>query len=368
MISKIALLLCEFRPHFCGVSDYCVSMADDLNNSGNEAVLVEVSECFDFFMVYEVKDGSAFFREKIESKEFLKNFDYLYIQYTPFMFSKGWIRRRFHISLLALTCSRTNVRVIINVHEGYNFEYKLSLRLILALLINIEIFTLIIFSSMVFTASEVFLKNSRILYCKKNLKWLPISSNFPDPNKFIDTNYASNNIVNGICIFGGGNNLRGAFQHVLELQNYLTGQGIPFRWLILGKVDDDLLRLFYEPIVFGPLSDADISAVLSSARVFVMPNVDGVSLKRGTLMAAMQHSLAVVGTEGKMTDPSLRKFKGVKLFQVSDYTSFCESVKGLLLDQSLSKSLGASNREDYGRYFSRSVRFELFLAHLRGLK
>ncbi len=56
----------------------------------------------------------------------------------------------------------------------------------------------------------------------------------------------------------------------------------------------------------GWLADDELARHLAAADLFLAPFADGVSLRRTTLMAAMQHGLALVGTTGVNTDPELR--------------------------------------------------------------
>ena len=363
---NIALLLADFRPNYCGVSDYCVGLASDFNKHGHNAIIVEVGKNFNCFQVFEVMGDMPILQEEYEGFDFLSRFDHVLVQYTPFMFSKSWFDKRFRIVRLARRISKFNSQVVVTLHEAYEFHGRSVKALILAYIINLEILGLSVYSNFFVTSSETLLnkyKNKKY-FC--NIFWLPISSNFqrwqtgrskhlPRPSE------------NGICIFGGGNNLRYAFKHVLFLQDYLTQINLKFQWMVLGAVDKDLLDQLYQPIVYGPLVANDVSDVLLSAKVFVMPNAHGVSLKRTTLMAAMQHGLPVVGTDGLMTDPLLRTIDGVKLFKIDDYSSFCEAVESILSDDVRSRKLGTSNAHDYQQYFSREVRYNYLHNYLRGL-
>lgn len=57
----------------------------------------------------------------------------------------------------------------------------------------------------------------------------------------------------------------------------------------------------------GYVDAADVSAYLQAADVVVLPYRDGVSLRRGTLMAALSHSCAVVSTAPPSPTPDLER-------------------------------------------------------------
>jgi glycosyltransferase involved in cell wall biosynthesis len=72
-----------------------------------------------------------------------------------------------------------------------------------------------------------------------------------------------------------------------EALRWLRGAGVP---------DGSVMRL---PSLEAP----DVSRELSSASVALAPNIDGVSTRRGTVAACLQHGLPMVGTGGRATDP-----------------------------------------------------------------
>lgn len=55
----------------------------------------------------------------------------------------------------------------------------------------------------------------------------------------------------------------------------------------------------------GHLPAHELAAHLAAADMLISPFVDGISTRRGTVMAALQHGVAVVGSVGRSTDPDL---------------------------------------------------------------
>jgi len=75
----------------------------------------------------------------------------------------------------------------------------------------------------------------------------------------------------------------------------------------------------------GFLSDADLSGWLSAADLFLAPFADGVSTRRSSLMAALQHGLPVVGTDGHLTDGVLRRSSALLLAPVDRPDLFAQA-------------------------------------------
>jgi glycosyltransferase involved in cell wall biosynthesis len=83
-----------------------------------------------------------------------------------------------------------------------------------------------------------------------------------------------------------------------------------------------------------------------------MPHVQGLSAKRGTLMAALEHSLPVVGTKGAMTDEFWSRVAGVRLVEKADAANFVDSVAALCADRQRRQDLGRENAEYYRDQFT----------------
>jgi glycosyltransferase involved in cell wall biosynthesis len=102
----------------------------------------------------------------------------------------------------------------------------------------------------------------------------------------------------------------------------------------------------------GRLPDDELASWLSAADLFVAPFVDGVSTRRGSVMAALQHGLPVVGTIGSLTDAVLaRATDALLLVPVNRPDLFAEAVVQLAGAREDAGRLGAAGRELYESSF-----------------
>lgn len=90
----------------------------------------------------------------------------------------------------------------------------------------------------------------------------------------------------------------------------------------------------------GFVSDVRVSSHLHAADLVVMPYKDGVSLRRGTLMAALAHGRPVISTEPAQPIPELTHGENIWLVPPDDPKQLTRQVKKLLKDQSLREQLG----------------------------
>ena len=74
------------------------------------------------------------------------------------------------------------------------------------------------------------------------------------------------------------------------------------------------------------LPAAEVSRCLQLIDLYLLPLLDGVSSRRGTLTAALAHGLAIVGTHGRSTDDWMRHAPALCLTRAGDRYAFTEAV------------------------------------------
>jgi glycosyltransferase involved in cell wall biosynthesis len=104
----------------------------------------------------------------------------------------------------------------------------------------------------------------------------------------------------------------------------------------------------------GPFSAEDVSRRFAAVDVNLAPWIDGVSTRRTTLVTALQHGVATVGTKGYATDDLLHQEDGraLLLADVKDPDSFTASVLRVSEDPRLRDRLREGGRSLYDREFS----------------
>ena len=79
----------------------------------------------------------------------------------------------------------------------------------------------------------------------------------------------------------------------------------------------------------GFLDEEEVSLYLKTADLMVLPYRDGISLRRGTLMAALAHGRPIISTEPGQPMPPLVHGANVWLVQRGDASALVEAIRHL---------------------------------------
>ncbi len=90
----------------------------------------------------------------------------------------------------------------------------------------------------------------------------------------------------------------------------------------------------------GFISDIRVSTFLHTANLMVLPYRDGVSLRRGSLMAALAHGRPLITTAPKALVPELRHGENVWLVPPNDVLALAKSIRHLANEKAICRELG----------------------------
>jgi glycosyltransferase involved in cell wall biosynthesis len=198
---------------------------------------------------------------------------------------------------------------------------------------------------------------------------LPVGSNLPDKlaaraQMRHQLGPAEGSLV--LAAFGTANPSR-RLDYIVGAANALARLGTPVVVLNLGSDAPKLASLdgrirLYEP---GPLPDDKVASLLAAADIFLAPFVDGVSTRRGSMMAALQQGLPIVGTLGVLTDGALKdEADALRLVPVNRPDAFVEAVLELARDAEERLRVGNAGRALYESSFDWPVLAERLLGLL----
>ncbi|GEM_PF-3481138 len=351
---RIGIINRKSPPEICGISDHTLLLAKGLEAFGHEAIIVAGrGEGGKNLLLTNDHWDKAGLNRLLDSLKKLSP-EHLILQYTPLHYSGRTGRQNFDLLKFWRACGRY-WKISLFVHETY-FRvwwhppswWRGTIQKFLLRRLAAE-------SHFVFTASTPLIEELSQWSLKAKIVHLPIGSNFP----FIQIDRVQLRQKNGIAphkilltLFGGGSALRDMSEYIDELDVYLKQYQVPICWLLLGGISQNWFKLSLPVISPGQLPPQDISLWLQMADIFLMPHQPGLNAKRGTLMAALQHGLPVVGTRGYMTDPFWGAVRGVNLIQVKNRMQFCDTVRRLCLDENLRRSQGENNKQYYQQNFT----------------
>jgi glycosyltransferase involved in cell wall biosynthesis len=294
--------------------------------------------------------------------------DAVVIQYSPFC----WGRRGFAPGLLAMVAAlRARPRrptIALLVHEPFvpmsSWRWALMgawQRLQLALLR--------LAADVVFVSIEPWARRLAGWLPKRPSLHLPVGSNFPDARGRREGERERLGVAPETLVLACLGRDHPAFLrgHVVGAVNAVAPLGRPLQVLNLGGEAPALEGVAAGIAVDTPgfLESEEFAARLAAADIFLLPTVDGASTRRGSLMAALQHGLPVLATEGELTDAVLRRAgAGPVLTAVADEAGFRRAAVRLAGDAEARAAVGAAGRRLYERDFDWSVTARRLLAAL----
>ena len=285
----------------------------------------------------------------------LSSLDLLVLEYNPFSYGRWGFAPWLPVQWARLRAARTRPRLAIRLHEMYvpMEDWRTAL---MGTWQRAQLVPLAAGADLIYAVTNRW--TEEFVGPTARFRHLPVSSNLPDrrdAREEIRQRLGIPDDAVAVVAFGAGHpsrdntHLIGALERIRAAQPDAVvlnlGQGGPRSGL--GSAG---LRT----ITPGEQSSEDVSAHLAAGDVFLSPLVDGVSTRRGTVMAALQHRLAVVTTDGPATDAMLREVNGeaLVLTPAGDAASFAAAAAELARDPRRAGAVGANGRELFDRRFA----------------
>lgn len=283
----------------------------------------------------------------------LNSLDTIVLQYNPFLYGRWGFAPRL---LNVLSCVRVKgrPRVAMMLHETHlpishwrtaavGSWQRVQLRAVHAA------------SEVVFASIEPWADMIARWRPRRPAWHLPVGSNLPDATSARDDarrdiEAAASTMV--VVSFGTGHPSR-LMDHVVLAANHIAKQRDDVVLLNLGAGAMRPAGVASNVRVIEPgwLRVEEVARLLSSGDLFLAPFTDGVSTRRTSVMAAMQHGIAIVGTHGDMTDSVLTRSGAMKLTPCGDITSFANAATALAEDANARSEFGSRAATLYATQF-----------------
>jgi glycosyltransferase involved in cell wall biosynthesis len=280
------------------------------------------------------------------------------LQYNPFNFGRWGFAPWLPAKLWRLKRSKTRPRIAMMVHEMYYpiTDWRSAL---MGSWQRVQFFAVRVLCDVVFISISPWADALESHRPRRPVRHLPVGSNLPDMRHARSRERERLGIgENAIALaaFGTGNPSR-MLDYVAHAADAVASQGHETVLLNLGfntpQVSVDPSVRVLTP---GHLEEKAISRHLAAVDIYLAPFTDGVSTRRTTLMAALQHGLPIVGTDGHNTDEILRQSTdAMRLTPVGDRAAFSRTVCDLANNPNARTELGAHGRLLYEGEFDWAV-------------
>jgi glycosyltransferase involved in cell wall biosynthesis len=338
----VSLLYRDREGRIDGIGDYCEELESALSVAGVDARIVGWQG-----RGIDVNEGAVI------------------LQYNPFSFGRWGFAPRLPIDMMLLRRRRPHVRRAVMVHEAFvpidSFKtlvmgawQRLQLR---ALLLTADVV-------MVTTSSWI-----RLLPPDCRAVAIPVGSNLPDRRDRREQSRQALGVDDDALVLAtfGSDHPSFLLHYIVDAANAVVAAHGSVKLLCLGAGARPLKGLdpsveLYRP---GRQSADELAIGLSAGDIYLSPFSDGLSTRRTTLVAALQHGLPVVGTQGSRTEPELRsETAGICWTAPHGIASFVSGTLELAGDRALRERVGAAARDLYDRTFSWHLIAESHLACL----
>jgi glycosyltransferase involved in cell wall biosynthesis len=249
-----------------------------------------------------------------------------------------------------LRLRRRRPRIAVMVHEPYvpmttwrsvlmGLWQRLQLRLVTGA------------ADRVFCSTERFAEELAARHYSRRVHHLPVGSTVPDMRPFRVAERERLGVPDDgliVAMLGTGHPSRLA-GHLEGAVNAISTHRDGLTVLNLGDGAPALRGLNSDVSIHAPgRQPADaLARQVACADLFLAPFVDGVSTRRTSVMAALQHAVPVVGTHGSITDDMLRRADALCLVPAERADRFADAAVELALDPDRRRALGSAGRRLY---------------------
>ncbi len=296
----------------------------------------------------------------------------LVLQYNPFSHGRRGFAPGLALAMLRMRCRRSRPIIALMVHETF-VDAKNWRWLLMHVWQRLQLRALQLAADVVFCTIERWSDDLRRAWPPAEVHHLPVASNLPDRREQRAEGRARIGVLEHglvLCTFGldHAGRLTG---HIVEAAAAVARAGRPVVLLTLGtgRPRRELVAPGVTLAAPGFLPDTEAAILLAGADLFLAAFEDGVSTRRTSMMAALQHEIAVVGTDGHLTDELLRHATGaLRLVAVRERAAFVAAVCSLAANDGERRALAAGGRRLYDERFDWPVLVERLLDALESAR
>lgn len=279
----------------------------------------------------------------------------LLVQYNPFSWGRWGVAPHLVWALILVRLRRPKVRVVLTIHEAY-VPMKNLRWLLMGAWQRVQVRALLaVAHGAVATAGYLAAELSRG-WPRCSISHVPVGSNLPDERSSREAARRAAGYEGQLVIatFSGGHP---SHLHALVSTAVEAAAGAspnPVVLLLLGSGDvPPAVRSSVERVdIPGYLDESVLAQALSAADLFLAPYEDGATTHRTTLMAALQHGVAVVTTVTRRTELVLREDQAMPFAAPDDSDGFAAKAVNMAMDSRRREQQAAACRRLYERHFA----------------
>ncbi len=357
---KITVIAAALPPQLDGIGDYSARIAAELAHSQDITVLTGAPAPDP---IPGVRIETVFSADAPASVQGIADYvkanppNWVLLQYNPFSYGK-W-GRNLHLPRVMAQIKRQcpQTRFALMVHEPFvpftSWQFA-----IMATWQRWQLWRLGQTADVVFFSIDPWAKRFGRWFPKKPVVHLPVGSNIPRVPISREEARARLGVQGDTIVLGLFGTMSAArmLGVVRDAALKLKQSGLPVQVLYIGPHTAPVCTALagINVIADGPAPAEEVSRRFAAMDIYLVPYSDGISTRRTTLMTALQHGIATVGTRGSLTDTLLDQEAGKAflLTEVTDPPAFCPAVRNLAENADLRQELGRNAARLYECQFA----------------
>lgn len=398
---KICIISRSFPPHICGVGDYVYFLSKSLKESEHQVFVITSKTTDQKCAVYLCPVGEKWnvpgIFEIMGILETIKP-DIVNIQYVCQLYGRAGIAPG--IVLLPIFIKlRAHSKILITFHELY-ISWS-SRDFILGAIQRLQAFILVLISNAVIVTTHTRKKTLDFLFPWKRIYEIPVGSNIPSypdikphlagiqqkaelssnqVNKL--TNQHTNKLILGTFgMLHPERDLATVFKAVsmLTVMSKNRSPITDYQLLLIGQIDRKsseylALRNLAKDLGiedkikwFDSIPAREVRNYLMHSDIYLSPQIDGPSGRRGTLMAALSCGLPVIAYDGNDRENMFKSYENIILVPPRNPEILAQKIKELGKNLKLRRDIGEKAYKTFEKYFSWEIigkKYEQFFLEL----
>ncbi|NND72394.1 MAG: glycosyltransferase family 4 protein [Rhodothermales bacterium] len=355
---KVCIVFPVFPPSIDGIGDYTSRIAEALGTQAEVHVLTGPKP---HATIAGVRVETTFDQDPRLSGEMLVAAvdriqpDWVLVQYNPFSYGKWGYNPHLPRSIRQIA-EAPGRKVALMIHEPYVPPENLRFHVMRLWQLR-QFNSLINSAALVFFSISAWTEEFRLKYPDKRIVHLPIGSNIPlvpGNRSHVRSTYGISDDTILLGLFGSGHPNR-LFNYIHASIKQLRDDGVEAPLLYVGGSAEKLQAAMAGATFIdgGKLPADDVSRHLSAMDIYLCPFGKGVSSRRGSFMAGIQHGLPCVTTTGSQTDSFFKNYDGEAFIASPDSSieDFCQNVRRVIEDVTLRHRLAEGGRRLYTERF-----------------
>ncbi|PQV65209.1 Glycosyltransferase involved in cell wall bisynthesis [Abditibacterium utsteinense] len=364
---KIALVAAALPPQLNGIGDYTANLARELAKSHQVSILTATNTPFDPILgleihpIFRIGDAKSF--RAIDAWTRREKPDWIVLQYQCFSYGKWGFNLELPRAMARVARHAKNesgTRFALMMHEPF-VRATTPKNAVMSLWQRWQLWSLGQNARANFFSIEAWQNEFSPWFPRRANVHLPVMSNIPALFAARDAARRELGLENRdfvLGIFGTAHDSR-LLERALDAARAVSEAGWQPVVLYIGPHGAAMRAALpgLQILAPGALPAPEISRHFAAMDIYLATFVDGVSTRRGSLMAALQHGVPVVGTAGNLTDTLWHRENGrsIALAPVADAQRFAALVADLVSNPEKRQKMGSAGRALYEREFSVEV-------------